>query len=138
MYILKPEGCIQRMREYTYIRQILIVHVSYNYVIYHFSTSDQRNLLVYISHIILWSISLTTGIYHNNYIPDHKDMYTCGFCCHGEYSRIFVVMVTIQEFKLYFNVTFTHSTVEDIYIPFLSNVMDYIFSLLYIILQMYL
>jgi len=32
----------------------------YNYYIYHFNTSDQRNLLVYISHINLWS-----GIYHN-------------------------------------------------------------------------
>jgi len=39
---------------------------------------------------------------------------------------------------LLINVTFTHSTVEDIYIPFLNDIMDYIFSLLYIILQMYL
>jgi len=51
---------------------------------------------------------------------------------------VFIVMVTIQEFKLCFNVTFTHSTVEDIYIPFSGNVVDYIFSLPYIILQMYL
>jgi len=50
---------------------------------------------------------------------------------------VFVVMVTIQELKLCFNVASTHSIVEDIYIPFLGNVMDYIFSLLYIILQMY-
>jgi len=34
--------------------------------------------------------------------------------------------------------TFTHSTIEHIYIPFLGYVMDYIFSLWYIIAQMYL
>jgi len=42
-------------------------------------------------------------------------------------------MVTIQEFKSSFNVTFTHSTIKDIYIPILGNVIDYTFSVLYLI-----
>jgi len=37
---------------------------------------------------------------------------------HTVYPYGLVVMITIQEFKICFNVTFTHSTVVDIYIPF--------------------
>jgi len=107
---------------------------------YHFNTSDQRKLQVYISHINLWS-----GIYPN-YIPETTGTYhnkPCGFCCHGNvcvYTQlrfctvlIIIIIITIQKFKLCFNIIlFSH-------IPHLSTsifhfwAMSWITSFLYYI-----